>query len=129
MGAREPWFVVDKNPETNTVYVERGEKHPALYRDELWANELSWIEEDFPFELPFKCRAKIRYRQLDQDCVIQSIENGTAHVVFDLPQRAITVRQSIVFYMDDICLGGGMIEKGGQTYFEKKQNLPEIVSI
>lgn len=128
-GPGEPWFVVDKDVETNTVFVERGEKHPALYRDELWANELSWVEADVPFELPFRCKAKVRYRQQDQDCVIRSIENGVAHVVFDEPQRAITVRQSVVFYKDQICLGGGMIERGGETYFERGLDLPEIVTV
>ncbi|MCO4795671.1 MAG: tRNA 2-thiouridine(34) synthase MnmA [Bacteriovoracaceae bacterium] len=128
-GPGEPWFVVDKDIETNTVYVERGEFHPALYRDELWANELSWVEEDMAFELPLKCKAKIRYRQQDQDCVIKSMDNGSIHVVFDSPQRAITLRQSIVFYVNDICLGGGMIEKGGKTYLERGLELPEIVTV
>jgi tRNA-uridine 2-sulfurtransferase len=128
-GPGEPWFVVDKDVETNTVYVERGEKHPALYRDELWANELSWVEEVAPFKTPFRCKAKIRYRQKDQDCTIQSIENSIAHVVFDEPQRAVTLRQSVVFYKDSICLGGGMIERGGATYYERGLDLPEVVSV
>lgn len=128
-GPGEPWFVVDKDIETNTVYVERGEKHPALFRDELWATELSWVEEEMPFMLPFRCKAKIRYRQADQDCVIQSLDKGRLHVTFDVPQRAITPRQSIVFYKDDICLGGAMIERGGATYFDRGIELPEIVVV
>ncbi|MCP4912936.1 MAG: tRNA 2-thiouridine(34) synthase MnmA [Oligoflexia bacterium] len=124
-GQGEPWFVVDKDIERNVVIVERGENHPALFADELWANELEWVEKDFSRSLPLKCRAKIRYRQQDQACTIQSIENGVAHVAFDDSQKSITIRQSIVFYLEEegqnICLGGGMIQKRGLTHFEQSK--------
>lgn len=119
-GPGEPWFVVGKDIERNVVVVERGENHPALYADELWANELSFVNE-FAYELPLKCRAKIRYRQKDQDCIIESIKDGVAHVTFTESQRAITISQSIVFYISEgnqnICLGGGMIQRSGDNHF------------
>ncbi len=127
-GPGEPWFVVKKDPSENTVYVERGEEHPALYADELWSDELSWVAERAP-ELPLKCQAKIRYRQQDQNCTIMSLNDGVAHVVFDDPQRAITIRQSIVFYQNieghRVCLGGGMISRKGETYFERGE-VPQL---
>lgn len=137
-GQGEPWFVVDKDIERNVVIVERGEKHPALFCDELWANELSFVQEDFEkeYHLPLKLKAKIRYRQPDQDCTLVSLKEGGAHVVFDQPQKAVTIRQSIVFYLDRefeqgdhthterICLGGGMIAKRGETYYEGQRELP-----
>ena len=118
-GPGEPWFVASKDIENNVVYVVRGDNHPALYSMELWANELSFVSESDQLELPARVRAKIRYRQKDQWCTIKSIENGVAHVVFEKPQRAVTLRQSIVFYTEldnnDVCLGGGMILKKGET--------------
>jgi tRNA-specific 2-thiouridylase len=127
-GPGEPWFVVGKDIDRNVVIVERGDKHPALYTDELIANELSWVGK-FDFELPLKLRAKVRYRQQDQDCVITEYDGEKIKVVFDRPQRAVTLRQSIVFYIEmegeAICLGGGMIETLGKTYFEMNKELPK----
>jgi tRNA-specific 2-thiouridylase len=54
-------------------------------------------------------RAKVRYRQADQLCSVERHAEGY-RVVFDEPQRAITPGQSVVFYQDELCLGGGVIE-------------------
>lgn len=117
-GPGEPWYVLSKDLQRNVVFVERGHHHPALYSDGLIANEISWINKNFTLMTPFKCRAKIRYRQEDQDCTITQVEGGCLWVEFERPQRAITPRQSIVFYQDDICLGGAMIETPFKSYFE-----------
>ena len=122
-GAGEAWFVVGKDITRNVIIVERGEKHPALYCDELWANEISWVSEKFSFDLPLKCRAKVRYRQQDQECTIESIDGDNIHVTFAQSQRSVTIRQSIVFYItkddESICLGGAMISKSGQNHYER----------
>jgi tRNA-specific 2-thiouridylase len=55
-----------------------------------------------------QCHAKIRYRQADQPCLV-ILKDNQLIVTFDTPQRAVTPGQSIVFYQDDICLGGGII--------------------
>jgi tRNA-specific 2-thiouridylase len=58
-----------------------------------------------------RCAAKTRYRQPDQDCVVEPLGGGTRlKVRFDQPQRAITPGQSVVFYEGEVCLGGGIIE-------------------
>jgi tRNA-specific 2-thiouridylase len=106
-GKGDAWFVVSKDIERNVVVVAQGSDHPALYRSSLVATELSWVLREPP--LPHRCTAKVRYRQADQECVIEKIEGGEAFVSFSTPQRAITPRQSIVFYEGERCLGGGMI--------------------
>ena len=123
-GPGEPWFVLKKDVEKNIVYVGRGEKHPALYTDTLTASEASWVTGEKPFDLPFSCKAKVRYRQKDQECRIEKInENGVLHISFKEPQRAVTPRQSIVFYKDDVCLGGAIIECPGPSYLDLGKSL------
>jgi tRNA-specific 2-thiouridylase len=107
-GPGEAWFVVDKDVSRNVVYVEQGDDHPALYDTLLTAAEASWVSS-LPPQIPFKCTAKIRYRQPDQECLIEKTENDTVKVYFPLPQRAITPRQAIVFYEGPVCLGGALI--------------------
>lgn len=108
-GPGDAWFVVDKCMEKNIVFIEQGEDHPALYSSRLIASEMSWVNLP-PSEIPFLCSSKVRYRQEDQPCIIEKIENGKIYVSFPLPQRAVTPGQSIVFYDGAICLGGGVIE-------------------
>jgi tRNA-specific 2-thiouridylase len=106
-GAGEPWFVVEKAVDRNALILAQGENHPALFRECLEATELSWVTKQPA--TPFSCTAKIRYRQSDQACTIEKIEDGRAYVRFSQPQRAVTPRQAIVFYDGPVCLGGGLI--------------------
>ncbi len=128
-GAGDAWFVVGKDLVRNVVYVEQGALHPALFADELIAKDLTFIG-DLPRQFPFQCKTKIRYRQLDQPAVIESIENGKVHVRFLVPQRAITTGQSVVFYNDEVCLGGAVIESVGATYHARNKQLSqELVAV
>lgn len=121
-GAGEAWFVVDKDINQGIVYVEQGADHPALYCDELIATQLSWVGKIPPI-LPFACHSKVRYRQMDQSCVIEKIENGQALVTFPNPQRAVTPGQSVVFYDGDVCIGGGIIQQAGLSYYHQGKSL------
>ncbi len=104
-GEGDAWFVVGKDLARNVVFVERGANHPALFKSTLQTKELTWIAES-PTHFPYRCAAKIRYRQKEEACTLH--ESGL--VEFDAPQRAITPGQSIVFYQGEVCLGGGIIQ-------------------
>ena len=104
----EPWFVVDKNLKTNQLIAGQGHNHPLLFNKYLEASQLHWVAGEAPAD-SFTCKAKIRYRQSEQMCHV-NINDGICTVCFNEPQRAITPGQSIVFYDDNICLGGGIID-------------------
>ena len=105
------WYVADKDLSTNTLLVVQDSHHSALYHRALTCHETAFIVER-PTQWPLKCMAKTRYRQPDQACTITPTSDDAQrlHVVFDEPQRAVTPGQSIVFYNEEECLGGGVIE-------------------
>jgi len=106
--SEDPWFSVSKDLDENILYVAQGDDS-ALYHRYLTASQLSWVSGKRP-ELPYSCHAKIRYRQGDQLCTITCFDKHSITVKFDKPQRAITPGQSVVFYQQNICLGGGIID-------------------
>lgn len=113
-----PWYVAQKNLESNELVVIQGSDHPLLFSNELIASTMHWINPEIAptlTETGFKCAAKTRYRQPDQGCTILPHQDEGIRVVFDEPQRAVTPGQSAVFYSDDICLGGAVIESTIKT--------------
>ena len=110
----EPWYVVGKDLKRNVLLAAQGANHPLLYTDVLSAEQLHWIN-GVPEETRFRCSAKTRYRQPDQPCTVAVLDNQHCEVVFDNPQRAITPGQSVVFYNNECCLGGGVIERSWKS--------------
>ena len=107
-GSGEAWYVVGKDIEHNILYIGQGISHPALYAQGLKTGSMHWISGRPP-ALPLACRAKTRYRQADQDCMIHDLPEGDLRVDFAVAQRAVTPGQSVVFYDGDVCLGGAVI--------------------
>jgi tRNA-specific 2-thiouridylase len=104
----DAWYVLEKDMARNVLIIGQGNTHSHLFSNSLFAHSIYWINGETP-TLPYACRAKTRYRQPDQECVIHA-QNEGYRVEFTQPQRAVTPGQSVVFYQDDICLGGGIIE-------------------
>jgi len=107
---QDPWYVVDKIPETNTLMVAQGKNHPLLFSRGLICGSIHWLTEQTP-DFPLTCFAKTRYRQDDQACLISPPQNQQHIVFFADLQRAITPGQYIVFYNQNQCLGGAVIEE------------------
>ena len=106
----EAWYVVEKDLVNNELIVAQGHDHSALLSTGLIAQQLHWVDRQ-PIREPLRCTVKTRYRQTDVPCVIEPIDDGSIKVIFDEPQIAVTPGQSAVFYLDEVCLGGGIIEQ------------------
>ncbi|TNF93433.1 MAG: tRNA 2-thiouridine(34) synthase MnmA [Gammaproteobacteria bacterium] len=111
--AEEPWFVTEKRMEDNTLIVAQGHDNPALYANGLEAHSLHWITRT-PGESTFHCTARTRHRQKDVPCHVQLDDASGCIVTFEQPMRAIAPGQSVVFYDDQVCLGGGVIQRAFQ---------------
>ena len=108
--SEEAWYVVEKDLVNNELIVAQGHDHSALLSTGLIAQQLHWVDRQ-PIREPLRCTVKNRYRQTDVPCTIEPIDDESIKVIFDEPQIAVTPGQSAVFYLDEVCLGGGIIEQ------------------
>ncbi|HEY3423310.1 MAG TPA: tRNA 2-thiouridine(34) synthase MnmA, partial [Negativicutes bacterium] len=102
-----PLYVVALDTDRNEVVVGSNDE---VFANELLAADLNFIAIDPPLQ-PITVAAKIRYGARESACTISPLPDKTMHVKFDEPQRAITPGQSVVFYDQDIVVGGGIITK------------------
>jgi len=110
VGGGVPYYVAKKIPETNTLVVAHGNSDQALYAKTVFASHPHWISGTIP-TFPLHARASLRYLQLEEPATINVSHDGL-RIDFERPQRAVTPGQSIVFYDDEVCLGGAVIEAG-----------------
>ena len=105
IAARKPLYVIELDKEKNEVIVGFEED---TFNETLIASDLNWIAfENLTSELRIK--AKIRSSQQAKDVIIKPYQESSVSVRFAETQKAITPGQSIVFYQEDIVLGGGII--------------------
>ncbi len=107
-GEEGRWFVIEKDLKNNILYVAHGEED-RLYSKALTMNSCNFMPGT-PDKKVFECTAKFRYRQ-DEQKVLVNIKDNEIIVEFEKRQRAITEGQYAVFYLNEYCLGGGVIEK------------------
>jgi tRNA-uridine 2-sulfurtransferase len=100
-----PAYVVDIRPHSNTVVLGTGDE---VFGKALIAGDLNYIPFD-KLEAPLEVNAKIRYSAKEAPALLIPQQDGQVKVEFVTPQRAITPGQSIVFYKEDIVVGGGII--------------------
>lgn len=74
----------------------------------LQARDVNWIAFSAPPQR-MHLGIKIRYNAKEVPGLVLPKSQDMAEVVFETPQRAVTPGQSVVFYDNDIVVGGGII--------------------
>ena len=106
--SEQPWYLAAKDGARNALIVVQGHDHPLLRSSSLTTGPMHWLVD--ARTAPFRCTVKVRYRQVDQAATFEPKGDGTARILFDEPQRAVTPGQYAVAYENDRCLGGAVIE-------------------
>ena len=102
---KEPLYVLKIDKEKNEVIVGTEEE---LYTNEVMIEDINYLVTDLENK-EIEVEAKVRFRAKPAKATLYPLENGKAKFLFSEPQRAITPGQSLVFYIDDIVVGGGKI--------------------
>ena len=100
----EPVYVTAKDMAKNTVSL--GPEN-ELYKRGLVAEDVNWILP--PDKSAIEVTARTRYRQVEKKGTAYPLPGNRLKLIFDEPQRAITVGQAVVLYDGDVVLGGGTI--------------------
>ena len=103
----ESMYVRRKDMEKNQVVLST---NAELFSTRLVADTFNWSSMDAP-ALPIRCSAKTRYQAEEAPATVTVLPGGNVEVVFDEPQRALTMGQAVVLYDGDTVIGGGVIRE------------------
>ncbi len=102
------FYIIAKDFKQNTITVSDNpsKSSAAENKKEITIENTNFIQS---MQVGDKVKARSRYRATLVDCEIVSIKNGTAEIRFAQPEITASPGQSLVFYKNDVCLGGGII--------------------
>ncbi len=106
-GKKDPLYVMHIDGPGNKITVG---PYADLFSDRLRAGGMNWIAFD-ALSAPIRVKAKIRQQHKEADAIVTPADHAghSVTVVFDQPQMAVAPGQAVVFYQDDLVLGGGTI--------------------
>jgi len=100
-------YVRRKDMEKNQVILSTNEE---LFSNRLVADTFNWSSIDAPAQ-PIRVKAKTRYQAKEADATATVLSDGRVEILFDDPQRALTIGQAVVLYDGDTVMGGGVIRQ------------------
>ncbi len=103
-----PWYVCGKDTQRNIVYVAHGFAQQRQWRDTFDIAQCNWFN-DAPDDDEVLA-VKIRHGEKFYQCTIRQCPRGIYNVQIDKEDQGITPGQFAVFYRDNECLGGGVIQ-------------------
>lgn len=104
------WFVIAKDVTKNILYVAQGDDNEYLLSNRAIITNVNWINKIRP-EGAIKVGCKFRYRQQDNMVTLRFVGDDVVELIYDEPLKSVTPGQAAVFYDNNICLGGGIIDK------------------
>ena len=112
-GEGGPWFVVGKDVGRNELLVASGNSEEWIMSDECLVSNVNWLGREKP-QGNLECCAKFRYRQKDNPVIVTFVDENTVRCTYPQGVASVTPGQQAVFYLEDQCLGGGVIEETWQ---------------
>ncbi|MCJ7735229.1 MAG: tRNA 2-thiouridine(34) synthase MnmA, partial [Anaerolineales bacterium] len=106
ISAPEPYYVINKDLQKNTLII--GTK-TETGRQRFLTHKINWISGVIPGQ-PFQAAIKIRYKSREVPGLITPLGPDRAEINLSSPLPDITPGQAAVFYQDQLCLGGGIIQ-------------------
>lgn len=111
-GNRGPYFCCGKNVEKNLLYLASVNNEEYLDSNKAYISNINWIKKP---ENMLNIQVKFRYRQPDQEAIIEHLDGDSCYLHYSQKIKAVTPGQQAVFYKDGEMLGGGVIEN---TYLD-----------
>ena len=106
----------------NELLVASGESNDWLLSDTCLVSGVNWLGKAKP-QGTLTCCAKFRYRQKDNPVTLEFLDETTVKLTYPQQVASVTPGQQAVFYLEDQCLGGGVIEE----VWHKGQSLTDRV--
>ena len=107
-----PWYVVNKDPQKNHVYISRHYYSDDKKRDSFVIDNCNWIT---PIDTSANFKVKLRHGPTKVGCELKFIEDGKIYVKLADRDQGIAPGQFAVFYNNIECLGGGIISRALST--------------
>ena len=105
-GTIDRMYVVGKNLENNILYIATGDDSEYLISTSCVLKNVN-LFADYKIT---ECKAKFRYRQEEIPVTLNWLDDNKVEVIYDQGVKAVTPGQACAFYVDNECLGGGIIE-------------------
>ena len=109
-GTKGPWFVIGKDVKRNVLYVANGDDKEWLLSTSCIVSNVNLFSKHRPHG-DYACTAKFRYRQTDHEVSLRFVDDSTVFVSYPNGVMSVTAGQEAVFYQEENCLGGGVIDE------------------
>lgn len=104
-----PWFVIEKDRAGNRLILGRAEDGLVA---KIGCNMVAWQHR---VNLSCSYLIQHRYRSAPVEAVLTALSPDGAEITLNKPARGVAPGQSLVFYDDNVLLGGGIITKAEEV--------------